>query len=320
MPLYLNYPLLLIGFVLLIKGADIFIDGASGIARNLKIPSIIIGLTVVAMGTSAPEAAVSITASVTGQNGMAIGNCIGSNLFNLLVVLGCAALFRPLPVERSIVKRDYPFSLLVSVVLLFLIWDSIFGREVLELSRLDGCVLLLFFIIFLYYLIHSALRSKKNVAQEAPMPVISVQKSILFTLLGIAGIVAGGELVVHTATSIASSFGVSDNFIGLTICAIGTSLPELVTSIIAARKGETGLAIGNVVGSNIFNFAFVLSLSSIISPIAVPQESIVDAIILLTVSVLLLLPLIKNHRLGRIVGLCMILTYIGYTAYLFVRI
>ena len=319
MPVFLNYPLLLVGFVLLIKGADMFIDGASGIARNLKIPPIIVGLTVVAMGTSAPEAAVSITASVTGQNGMAIGNCIGSNMFNLLMVLGFAALFRPLTVKESIVKRDYPFSLLVSLALLLLIWDSLFGKKVLELSRLDGCVLLFFFVLFLYYLIHSALRSKKDRAEDAPMPVISVKKSILFTILGIAGIVAGGELVVHTASNIASSFGVSDNLIGLTICAIGTSLPELVTGVMAARKGEIDLAIGNVVGSNIFNFAFVLSLSSIISPIAVPQESIMDALILLAVSVMFFLPILKNRNLGRIAGIGMVATYVAYSAYLFVR-
>ena len=316
--LFLPYVLLLLGFLFLIKGADFFVDGAAGIAKSLKIPSIIIGLTVVAMGTSAPEAAVSIAAALSGQNGMSIGNSLGSNIFNLLVVLGITAIIRPIQVKRVTLKKDYPYSLLLSVVLLSLMSDMLFGKQ-LRLSRIDGGILLAFFVFFLFYLMKDALSAKEASPEKEIIGAPSVPKCILFSLLGLAGIVLGGELVVKSASAIASYFGMSDTFIGLTVCAVGTSLPELVTGLVAARKGEIDLAVGNVVGSNVFNLSFVLSLSAIIHPMNVPSETLWDAVILILVSALIFVPIIKNKQLGRVSGILMVLTYIAYTAYLFVR-
>ena len=316
--LLLPYVLLLVGFVFLIKGADFFVDGAAGIAKNLKIPSIIIGLTVVAMGTSAPEAAVSVTAALSGQNGMSIGNCLGSNIFNLLVVLGVAVIMRPVPVKAVTVKKDYPYSLLVTLVLLFLMGDVLFGRDG-RLSRVDGGILLAFFVFFLFYLIKDALSSKETAKEDSLPAAVSVPKCILFVLLGLAGIVLGGELVVKCASSIASSFGMSDTFIGLTICAIGTSLPELVTSVVAAKKGEIDLAVGNVVGSNIFNLTFVLALSALIHPMRVPSETLMDGTLLILFSMLFFIPILKNKKIGRISGILMVIAYAAYTAYLLLR-
>ncbi|WP_304969617.1 calcium/sodium antiporter [Romboutsia ilealis] len=284
----MNYILLLIGFALLVKGADYFVDGSSNIAKKLRIPSLIIGLTIVAFGTSAPEAAVSITASINGQNGMAIGNVIGSNIFNLLMVIGASGIIKPLLVEKSILSREFPFTLLISIILIILSSDILFfNSSINTINRIDGIILLILFIVFLYYLINSAMKNRKeslcDTETSADLDMSNIKsieksntmiKSILISVIGIAAIIFGGNLVVDSASNIASSFGVNDQLIGLTIVSIGTSLPEFVTSIIAATKGESDLALGNVLGSNIFNILFVIGASALISPMTVDPKLI----------------------------------------------
>ena len=257
----MNYILLVIGFILLVKGADYFVDGSSSIAKKLRIPSLIIGLTIVAFGTSAPEAAVSITASVNGQNGMAIGNVIGSNIFNLLMVIGASGIIKPLLVEKSILSKEFPFVLLTSIILVILSLDHVFNNVFAFIKN-----------------------RKENLCDPETSVDIDVGnvkaieknntmiKSILISIIGIAAIIFGGNLVVNSASDIASSFGVSDQLIGLTVVSIGTSLPEFVTSVIAATKGESDLALGNVIGSNIFNILFVIGASALISPMTVDPK------------------------------------------------
>ena len=249
--------LLLAGFVFLIKGSDFFVDGASSIAAILKIPTIIVGLTIVAFGTSAPEAAVSITSSLTGSNAMAVSNVIGSNLFNMLMVIGVAALLGDLLMERSVLEKDLPF--LVGITLLLTAFIVI-GWNI---SVVEGIILLAILAAYVFYLIRSA--GKSGATNYVEKPKLTTPKSILFIIVGLAGIILGGDMVVNSASSIAMALGMSETLVGLTIVAIGTSLPELVTSITALRKGENQLVIGNVVGSNIFNILFVLGASSAIS-------------------------------------------------------
>ena len=251
--------LLLVGFVLLIKGADMFVDGSSSVAKILKVPSVIIGLTIVALGTSFPEAAVSITASIQGKNEMALSNIIGSNTFNLLMVIGISAFIKAFAVDQDIKKRDLPFKILLTAVLLFFTFT---GRKI---GRLEGIIFIIILIGYIWILIKSALKNK--IEEEAV--AMSVPKSILFILIGVVAIIGGGQLVVNNASAIASELGLSDLFIGLTIIAIGTSLPELVTSVVAAKKGESGLALGNAVGSSILNILFILGFSTVLSPISV---------------------------------------------------
>lgn len=262
------YVWLILGFVLLIKGADLFVDGSSSVARIFKVPAVIIGLTIVAMGTSAPETAVSISAAVRGQNEIALSNVIGSNIFNLLVVVGICAAIKPVVPAKEIIRRDLPISLLCAVLLLVASLN-------LALGRIEGIVLLLGFVIYIGYLVYTA-RKKPAADTEENVKKMSPLKSALFILIGIAGIVLGGQLVVNSASDIAASFGLSQTLIGLTIVAVGTSLPELVTSIVASRKGENGLALGNAIGSNIFNILLVMGLSTVISPIGVNMQSVWD--------------------------------------------
>ena len=252
----MDYIILILGFVLLIKGADIFVDAASNIAKKFKIPSIIVGLTIVSLGTSAPELAVSLISSMEGSNGIAIGNVLGSNIFNTLMVLGITAIIMPILIKKSTMFKDYLVNIVVSLGLLILTFGrTLFNKEA-ELSRLSGIILLIGCIIYTFYLIKTAKNSDAE-EEEEDSNDYKIGASIVKIIIGIIGIVVGGNLVVNSSSSIAYSFGLSDKLVGLTIVAMGTSLPELVTSIIAAIKGENDIAIGNVLGSNIFNILLI---------------------------------------------------------------
>ncbi|MCI8886063.1 MAG: calcium/sodium antiporter, partial [Dorea sp.] len=257
----MDYILLILGFVLLIKGADYFVDGSSSVARILKVPTIIIGLTVVAFGTSMPELSVSVTAALKGENDLAVSNVLGSNIFNLLVVLGCCALVNPVQAKWSLLKKEFPFSIFVAVILLLLNSDFsvtkvLSGSGTFVLGRWGGMLFLILFGMFLYATVREALTSRDGTDEDEgeagkdreEYKVLTPARSAVYIVCGLAGIVLGGELVVNSATGIAVRFGLSQTFIGLTIVALGTSLPELVTSMVAAGKGENDLAVGNVVG------------------------------------------------------------------------
>lgn len=314
----MSYVLLIVGFLLLVKGADFFVEGSSSIAKIFKIPSIVIGLTIVAFGTSAPEAAVSISAGLQGANELAVANVVGSNIFNLLVVLGLCSVIKPIHVDKSILIKDYPLSMLAAVALLLLSADVFFKAGTANImTRSDGLILVLFFIIFMYTTIKTALNNRTQETEETKKhsPLVSV----IMAVGGLAGIIIGGKLVVDSASAIAASFGVSQNLIGLTIVAIGTSLPELVTSIVASRKGENEIAVGNVVGSNLFNIFFVLAASASLSPIPVTMESIVDMLVLIGVSIIAYIFLWTGKKIGRVEGGIMVAMYLGYTAYIIMR-
>ena len=297
----MEYLLLIIGFVLLIKGADFFVEGSSSLARFLKIPSVIIGLTIVAMGTSAPEASVSINAALAGNNDIAVSNIIGSNIFNGLIVVGICAFISGFKTNKDILKRDMPVNILITVILCIMIANG-------KLSRIEGILLLAGMIFYILNMIRTALKKRTECPAEQS---ITLYKALLFII--------GGNLVVNNASQIAVSFGVSQNFIGLTIVAIGTSLPELVTSIVATRKGDSGLALGNAIGSNIFNILFILGMSATISPLHILSESVIDCGILLISGILLFVFAFTKKSVSRMEGAACALAYIGYTAYLFIR-
>ena len=310
--------LLIIGFAFLVKGADAFVEGSSSIAKHFQVPSLIIGMTIVAMGTSLPETAVSVTASIAGSNALAVSNAVGSNIFNLMVVIGVCAVLTPVAVQKSSLKIDIPFSIVCALLLLVL------GHERMMLTRVNGLILIVLFAFFILYMIRSAQHSMNNedsefAAEAAEMKVMSVPKSLIFIVIGIAGITLGSDWVVDGAKTIASAFGISENLIGLTIVAFGTSLPELMTSIVAARKNEVDMALGNAVGSNIFNILMVLGIASALSPIAFIQENIIDIIILVGFSFIVWLMAWTKHRLDKIEGLAMILLYAGYVVYICIR-
>lgn len=315
--LILTFLLLIIGFVLLIKGADCFVEGSASIAKQLRVPSLIIGMTIVAMGTSLPECSVSITASLTEQNSLAVSNAIGSNIFNLMVVCGVCALFTPLAVKTETLKKDFPLSVICAILLLIL------GYSGMVLGRGDGIVLLVIFVLFLLYMIKSALKARAsgiNVEIEGEdTKIIPVWKSILFIILGGAAIAYGGDLVVDSATVIATTFGMSPTLVGLTICAIGTSLPELVTSIVAARKNQVDMALGNVIGSNIFNILFVLGIGSAISPIAFITENMIDIALLVAMSILVWIFTWTRRKINRPEGIVMLAIYGAYWLYICIR-
>lgn len=318
----LSFALLIAGFILLVKGADFFVDGSSSIAKLLKIPSIVIGLTIVAFGTSAPEAAVSIIAGINNSNDIAVGNVIGSNMFNLLVVLGVSAAIKPVQIKDQIIKKDYPFMLIATILLLVMSYDVLLGSETANrISRGDAIILLVFMGIFLYSVISSALRSRKeNIDNdEDDIPAYGIGKSLLFTIGGLAGIIIGGQFVVDSASDIAIRFGMSKTLVGLTIVAVGTSLPELVTSIVAARKGESDIAIGNVVGSNIFNILFVLAASAAISPMNINEQSLTDLLILMAVTLGTYGFCVTKKRINRVEGIILTSVYIIYLAYAIIR-
>lgn len=305
----MEYILLIIGFVLLIKGADFFVDGASSVAGKLKVPSLIIGLTVVSMGTSLPEAAVSISASLSGDNAISLGNVIGSNIFNLLMVVGIASVILPIATDRAVLKRDMPINIGITVVLLFMLLDG-------KLSRIDAVILLIFFAGYLFLLFRSAL---KNREEGSETKIMSWFKSILFIVLGAAAIIGGGQLVVNNAKTIAINLGMGETLVGLTVVAFGTSLPELVTSIVAAKKGESGIAMGNVVGSCIFNILFILGITGAIKPLAAGVEFFIDTGILIGVSLIMLLFAFTKRKTDRLEGAACVLIYAAYTAYIIMR-
>lgn len=316
------YLLLIVGFVLLVKGADLFVDGSSSLARLLKVPAVIIGLTIVALGTSAPEAAVSITAGFTGNNEIAISNVLGSNIFNLMMVVGICAVIKGFDTDAMIMKRDFPISLGLTVLLgLFLINGTV--------SRIEGAVLMLLMAAYIVLMVRTALKDRKQVqitegqtveaAEENKIKMMPAWKSVLFIIIGLAAIIFGGQLVVDNASLIAAKFGLTENLIGLTIVAIGTSLPELVTSIVAARKGESGLALGNVIGSNIFNIIFILGTSTVLNPIGTSMENIIDTIILLVVSTIIFIFGLTGKKIKRWEGILCVLGYVGYTTYIIMR-
>lgn len=304
--------LLVIGFVLLIKGADFFVEGSSSVAKMLKVPSIIIGLTIVAMGTSLPECAVSITASMTNNNALAVSNVVGSNIFNLMVVCGFCALFNPLAVSKDTLKKEFPFSIVCAILLL------VCGYIGMVVGRADGLILLIVFVCFIMWMIHSALKARANASDEE-YEVLPVWKCIVFIVGGIIAIKFGGDFVVDGASDIAAKMGLSQNLIGLTIVACGTSLPELVTSVVAARKNELDMALGNVIGSNIFNILFVLGIAAAISPIAFITENVIDIVILIVMSAIVWIFCWTKQKLTKPEGIIMLLMYAAYLVYICVR-
>lgn len=308
---------LILGFALLVKGADIFVDGASSVAKKMRIPAFVIGLTIVAFGTSAPELAVSITAAMKGSNDIAIGNVVGSNIFNTLVVLGASAAITPIVVEKGMIKKDYPLSIFAAVLLGILSLDTIlFKKAEMSLGRMDGIILLIAFAGFMYMTVKAGLENRTEEEEVEAMPMM---KSLIFIVLGLVGIVIGGDVSVEGAKEIARFFGLSEAIIGLTIVALGTSLPELVTSVIAARKGESDIAVGNVIGSNIFNIFLILGTSATILPMTISSTYLYDMIMLMAVMVLTYLPIAKTKKVTRGMGITMVLVYVAYTVYLIMR-
>lgn len=320
----MEYLLLILGFVLLIKGADFFVDGSSSVAKLLKVPSIIIGLTVVAFGTSMPELSVSVTAAIQGSNELAVSNVLGSNLFNLLMVLGCCAVMSPVRADESLLKKEFPFSIFIAIVLLLLNSDFsvakvLSGDEFFVLGRAGGVLLLMLFVLFIYSTVKNALAARNDENTGEDYEVMSPVKSAIYIVGGLAGIVWGGDLVVESASAIALTFGWSQTFIGLTIVAIGTSLPELVTSVVAARKGENDLAVGNVVGSNIFNILLILGVSSVISPIRLEVVAVYDTLILVAVSSLIYLLAFTKKEIKRSEGVLCLIVYALFFVYVLMR-
>lgn len=308
---------LVVGFVLLIKGADSFVDGSSSIAKRFHVPSIIIGLTIVAMGTSLPETAVSVTASINGNNALAVSNVVGSNIFNLMMVIGVCALLTPVAVQRDVVRRDIPFSVFCAILLLVL---GYLGN--MTLGHLDGAIMLVLFAVFILYMIFKALSAGKagDASEEAEdVKIMSVPRSLIYIVLGGVGIALGGDVVVKSASNIAVTFGMSQTLVGLTIVSIGTSLPELVTSVVAARKNEIDMALGNAIGSNVFNILMVLGIASAISPIAFLTENIIDICVLLGFSLLVWLFAATKKRIDKLEGVIMAALYVAYVVYACIR-
>lgn len=315
MNIALDIILLIVGFVLLVKGADFFVEGAADLARKLKIPSLVVGLTIVALGTSAPELAVSISASCSGANSMAVSNVVGSNIFNLLVVLGVCALIKPVGVTKDILRRDYPVSILATV--LFFVF-LIFGNDI---GRIEAGIFILLMVGYMFWTVKSALKNRTPEQETAKN--FNPVKCALFIILGAAAIVFGGNFVVDHASNLGAAMGMSETLIGLTICAIGTSLPELVTTIAAARKGETDMAMGNVIGSNIFNILFILGVSGVISPIEIAAtevtKTLIDSGFYIAVCILAYIFCLTAKKITRVEGGILAFLYVGYTAFAIMR-
>ena len=306
MNIILQLALLAVGFVMLVKGSDWFVDGAASIAAKFRIPQIIIGLTIVAMGTSAPEAAVSITAASAGSADITVGNIVGSNIMNVLVILGLASAIVPIAVGKGTQKIDAPFMIAISGVFLALGWDG-------AITRLDGFILIALFATYIGYMIWEALHSNEEAEEIKDM---KVWQMILATVGGLALVVLGADVAVDAATELATIFGMSERFIGLTVVALGTSLPELFTSVTAARKGNADIAIGNIVGSNIFNILFVVGLSSMIINVPFAANFRIDMLVAIAASVFLWAASLKNKKLIRWHGIVMLLGYVAYFLYL----
>lgn len=307
MNLILAVVFVVVGFALLVKGADLFVDNASGIASKLGVSTLIIGLTIVAFGTSLPELAVSVTAALEGSNEIAVGNVTGSNLFNLLMVAGLSALIYPLVINPTIMKRDWPFSNLLALLLVILLIDA-------KISRIEGLILFVLFGLTMFVQIKDA---KPTQDKEGTEPR-KMSRLILFLILGVAEIIIGAQLAVEGAVQLARGLGLSETLIGLTIVAIGTSLPELVTSVVAAKKGENEIAMGNVIGSNIFNLGCILGISSLLNPIHVESTAMWDVAFLFVVSTVFYL-LVKKKPMGKKMGFWMVVSYIVYMVYIILR-
>ena len=303
--------LLIVGFILLIKGSDFFVDGSSNIASILKIPTLIVGLTIVAFGTSAPEAAVSITSSLSGNNALAVSNVIGSNLFNMMLIIGLCALLRELKIGRDVLNKDLPFLVVITAIL--------FGFIIIEwsISRVEGIILFLLIIGYVSYLVYSAKKTKE--AQIVEKPKMGLLRSIIYIIGGMAGIIIGADFVVDSASYIAMAFGMSETLVGLTIVAIGTSLPELVTSLTALKKEENQLIIGNVIGSNIFNILFVLGASSIISPITINPNMLIDVALMLGVTILFFIFGKTQDKFDKKEGAILVALFVIYMIFAILR-
>lgn len=314
--IFVSIFVLIVGFILLIKGADFFVDGSSSVAKMLRVPSMIIGLTIVAMGTSLPECAVSVTASISGSNTLAISNIVGSNIFNLLVVCGVCALFNKLPVQATTLQKEFPLSIVCAAILL------LFGYTGMVIGQMEGVILLVVFVGYILWMIFTAMKARRSAVTDFEVEdyeIIPVWKCVIFIVGGIAAIKFGGDFVVDGAVDIAKAFGISDTLIGLTIVALGTSLPELATSIVAARKNEVDIAVGNVIGSNIFNILFVLGVAGVISPMSFIFSNLVDTVVLIVISVVVLILAWRKKQLWRFEGGIMIAMYAVYIYYICTR-
>jgi cation:H+ antiporter len=318
MYLFYLFILLIIGFILLIKGADLFIEAASSLALKMKVSQIVIGLTIVAFGTSAPELVINAFAATADKTDLSFGNIIGSNIINILLILGVAGILRPLRTLKNTVWREIPFALLAALVIWVMVNDSFFDGTFNILSRGDGIILLLFFLIFLTY---SFAIAKVEVQDSPDLKIFSKYKIIIYLILGLTGLFIGGQLAVNNAVKIAGLLGLSDKLIGLTIVALGTSLPELVTSAVAARKGKTDIAIGNIIGSNIFNVFLILGLTAIITPLPFQAIMNYDIAVLVLASSLLFFTMFtgKKRLLDRWEAILFLILYFIYTIYLIMR-
>ncbi len=319
----LVYILFVVGFVLLIKGADWLVSGSASVAKKYNISDLVIGLTIVSMGTSMPELIVNILASTSGASEIAIGNVVGSNIANILLILGVAAFIYPLTIKESTVMSQIPFSIIAILLVAFAANAPIFNPDYsLMISQLDGVVFILFFALFMVYIIRLAREGRADMIEEAPDKVLPMGKSILFILLGMVGLFLGGKWVVDGAIKIAEQFGLSQNLIGLTIVAIGTSLPELVTSAMAAYRKNTDIAVANVIGSNIFNLLWVLGISAMISPMKYDPVVNADIIVLLVATCLIIFSLMTGrakNQIGKPTGIFFLACYIAYTAFIIYR-
>ena len=319
--------LLAVGFAFLVKGADFFVEGSSSIAKKLKVPPIIIGLTIVAMGTSLPETAVSVTASLVQNNELAVSNVVGSNIFNLMFVIGVCSILTPIMVQKATVVRDIPLSLGCALFLLVLGISGLGDKTGMTLGHADGVIFLIVFAGYIFTMVRSAMKARaagqkveiEGVEECDNMKELSYGKSILFLIVGAAAIAFGGDLTVDTASRIAIELGMSQTLVGLTIVSIGTSLPELVTSVVAARKNEVDMAVGNAVGSNIFNILMVLGISSAISPVALIRENIIDIVLLMVFSVMVWIFAGTRKKIERKEGIIMVVVYLVYCAYIIAR-
>ena len=325
MGILINILILVAGFFGLIKGADLFVDGSGALARYFKVPGVIIGLTIVAMGTSAPELAVSTSAALKGANEIAVSNVVGSNTFNLLMVLGICALINPLPIDKNILKRDFPISICLTALTFGFIGYPVFKSGTIEgLSMSDNVSMItrtfsiILLVIFVSYILMLVLTARKDGSDDDEIKTFTLRRCFALILVGMILIIAGGQFVVISAKYLAAAFGMSETLIGLTVVALGTSLPELVTSIVASRKNENGLAVGNVIGSNIFNILFIMGVSGTIHPIAVNFASVTDFLILIFINLITLL-LATKKSLGRSSGALMIICYIIYMVFAAVR-
>ena len=319
--------LLAVGFAFLVKGADFFVEGSSSIAKKLKVPPIIIGLTIVAMGTSLPETAVSVTASLVQNNELAVSNVVGSNIFNLMFVIGVCSILTSIMVQKATVVRDIPLSLGCALFLLVLGVSGLGDKTGMTLGHADGVIFLIVFAGYIFTMVRSAMKARaagqkveiEGVEECDNMKELSYGKSILFLIVGAAAIAFGGDLTVDTASRIAIELGMSQTLVGLTIVSIGTSLPELVTSVVAARKNEVDMAVGNAVGSNIFNILMVLGISSAISPVALIRENIIDIVLLMVFSVMVWIFAGTRKKIERKEGIIMVVVYLVYCAYIIAR-